>query len=174
MRWWTGFAAFGLAAVAVGSVAQEQGAAPPVTRREVGDWTILCAGEGGPCVMEQVGKTAQGETALNVQIERLAEPQTVGGQRVTAVANILAPLGVVLPSGLRLQIDAGETAASPFFVCQQAGCLVRAPLQDQLLDSFRRGNRARFTYAGIDGGQSREVQVDISLSGFTRAYDELD
>jgi invasion protein IalB len=171
---------FLLALAAATASAQEQQPAPPAapeaeafSRRAVGDWTIVCAPAGSPCVMEQIGKVASGEAALNIQIERLPQPQTVGGQQVSAVANILTPTGVLLQEGLQLRVDSGPEAASPFFVCQQSGCVVRAPLQTQLLDSFRKGARARFTYSLLDRNDVREVSADVSLSGFTRAFDEL-
>ncbi|MGF1660770.1 MAG: invasion associated locus B family protein [Rubrimonas sp.] len=160
-------------AALAGAAALAAASAQEVTREAIGDWTKLCAPSGAPCVMEQVGKTSAGESALNMQIERLAQPQTVDGQRIEAVANILTPLGVLLQPGLRLQIDGGEVQASPFFLCQQNGCVVRAPLRSDLLNAFRRGARARLSYAGLDGGEAREVSVDISLAGFTRAFDAL-
>jgi invasion protein IalB len=173
-----------LALAALPAAAQEQQPAPQAapqaapggesfSRRAVGDWTVVCAASGSPCVMEQLGKAASGETALNIQIERLKEPQRIGGQQVTAVANILTPTGVLLQNGLQLQVDGGAKAASPFFVCQTSGCVVRAPLQNQVLDSFRRGASARFTYALLDRNDVREVSANVSLSGFTRAFDEL-
>jgi invasion protein IalB len=151
--------------------AQQQ---PQTTRKEVGDWTVICDVSGKPCVMEQVGKTAQGETALSVQIAKLPQPQSVEGKRVEAVGTFLVPLGVLLQQGLRLRIDSGQTAASPFFLCQPNGCIVRAPMEGGLLEQFRRGSRATLTFALIgQNGQAREVSASISLSGFTRAYNAL-
>lgn len=144
-----------------------------VTRQQVGDWTVICAAAGRPCVMEQNGKTEQGETALSMQIEKLPEPQAVDGKTVEAVGNFLVPLGVLIQAGLKLQVDAGPVAASPYLLCQQNGCIVRAPLQADILQSFRRGARATLTFAILNNGQPREVAVPISLSGFTRAYNAL-
>ena len=143
------------------------------TRQQVGDWTVICAPEGRPCVMEQIGKTSQGENALSMQVEKLPEPQTVEGQRIEAVGNFLVPLGVLLQAGLRLRVDSGETAASPYFICQQNGCIVRAPLQAAIIDSFRRGARATLTFAVLNEGQPRDIDITLSLSGFTRAYNTL-
>lgn len=148
-------------------------AAQNVTRQQVGDWTVICAAAGRPCVMEQVGKTEQGESALSMQIEKLPQPQTVEGRRIEAVGNFLVPLGVLLQAGLKLRVDAGETASSAYFLCQQSGCIVRAPLQPDLLDSLRRGARATLSFTVLNEGQPREVPVAISLSGFTRAYNAL-
>lgn len=160
------------AALSLSSVASAQTAAE-TTRQQIGDWTVICAAAGRPCVMEQVGKTAQGEDALSMQIEKLPEPQTVDGQRVEAIGNFLVPLGVLIQAGLRLRVDSGETAASPYFLCQQNGCIVRAPLQSGIIDSFRRGARATLTFAALNNGQPSDIDVTLSLSGFTRAYNTL-
>jgi invasion protein IalB len=165
-------AAIVTAFVGLPSLAPAQTAQEP-TRQQVGDWTVICAPAGRPCVMEQIGKTAQGEDALSMQIEKLPEPQTVDGQQIESVGNFLVPLGVLLQAGLRLRVDSGETAASPYFLCQQNGCVVRAPLQPELLDRFRRGARATLTFAALDNGQPRDVEISLSLSGFTRAYNTL-
>lgn len=154
------------------SVASAQTAAE-TTRQQIGDWTVICAAEGRPCVMEQIGKTAQGEDALSMQIEKLPEPQTVDGQQIEAIGNFLVPLGVLIQAGLRLRVDSGETAASPYFICQQNGCIVRAPLQAGIIDSFRRGARATLTFSALNNGEPNDIEVTLSLSGFTRAYNTL-
>lgn len=143
------------------------------TRQQVGDWTVICAPGGRPCAMEQVGKTAQGEDALSMRIEKLPEPQTVNGQRIEAVGSFLVPLSVLLQQGLRLRIDAGETAASPYLLCQPNGCVAQAQLDPAIIDGFRRGARATFTYTLVQGGNAGDVSATISLSGFTRAYNSL-
>lgn len=144
-----------------------------VTRTPIGDWTKVCINEGATCVVEQIGKTASGEDALRIRIEKLPSPQTVNGQSIVAVANIEVPLGVVLSTGLKLRIDQGQVTASPYFVCQAQGCVVRAPLQNELLESLKRGARAQFSFTVIQQGEGRDIPIDISLSGFTRAFDSL-
>ena len=151
------------------AAAQEQN----VTRTPIGDWSKVCLPDGGACVIEQIGKTAAGEEALRIRIEKLQAPQQVNGESIEAVANIEVPLGVVLSTGLKLRIDQGEVSASPYFVCQAQGCLVRAPLQNALLEALKRGARAQFAFTVIQQGAGRDVPIDISLSGFTRAYDSL-
>jgi invasion protein IalB len=121
--------------------------------------------------MEQVGKTTQGENALSMQIERLPEPAKMGPETVEFVANFLTPLGVLVQEGLELRIDGGEPQRSPYFLCQQNGCVVRAPLTKKLVDQFRRGKQAAFAFALVQNGKAGKVSATISLSGFTRALD---
>jgi len=97
----------------------------------------------------------------------------VNGERVDIVADILTPLGTILSEGLSLRIDDGAEQRSPFFICQQNGCVVRAPLPKALLDQMRRGRTAVFTFAALDGGQVRRFTAPISLTGFTRSVEAL-
>ncbi len=161
--------AVAFAAATAGTASAQQGA--DVTRTAQGDWTVVCAKAGRPCIMEQVGKTAQGESALNMQIERLPEPTSVGSERVEFVANILTPLGVVLNEGLELRVDGGEPQRSAYFVCQPNGCIVRSPLSNALINAFRRGRVATFSFAILQNGRAGEVPVTVSLTGFTRALE---
>lgn len=157
-------------AFAAAAAAQE---APELVRTPMGDWTKICNKEGTACLIEQVGKTAAGEEALRIQIEKLPEPQDVGGQRIESLAIIRVPLGVILTEGLKLKIDQGEVSESPYLTCQPGACVVRAPLQASLLASFKGGAKAQFSFTVFADGQPQQVPIDISLSGFTRAYDSL-
>lgn len=158
---------FALAAV---PAAAQQGAGE-TTRTTQGDWTVICAKAGRPCIMEQVGKTPQGENALSMQIERLPEPTRMGAETVEFVANILTPLGVLVQEGLELRVDGGDPQRSPYFLCQQNGCVVRAPLTKAIVDSFRRGKQAAFAFALVQNGKAGKVAATISLTGFTRALE---
>jgi invasion protein IalB len=156
--------------LAAAPAAAQQGAAE-TTRTTQGDWTVICAKAGRPCIMEQVGKTSQGENALSMQIERLPQPTRMGAETVEYVANILTPLGVLIQEGLELRIDGGEPQRSPYFLCQPNGCVVRAPLTKALVDSFRRGKQAAFAFALVQNGKAGKVSAAISLSGFTKALE---
>jgi invasion protein IalB len=165
--------------LSLGAVVLALGAAPGLaqqgetTRTTSGDWTVICAKAGRPCIMEQVGKTPQGENALSMQLERLPQPGTMNGEQVDTVANILTPLGVLIQEGLELRIDGGEPQRSPYFLCQPNGCVVRAPLPKRLLDQMRRGKAATFTFAVVQNGRAGKVSTTISLTGFTKALDSL-
>lgn len=153
--------------------AQETPQEPEITRREVGDWTVVCTDEGARCLMTQVGKTAQGEDVMGMEVQKLAEPKTAEGRRLIAIGNFIVPLGVLIQEQLALQVDSGETSRAPYSICQQNGCLVQVPLDEALVDAFRRGARARFTFSVPGDGQPQQVAATISLSGFTRAFNSL-
>jgi invasion protein IalB len=140
----------------------------------VGDWSVLCTEDGTQCAMQQVGRTAQGEDALLIELNKFAEPQTANGRQFVARGVILAPLGVLLPPQIRLDVDGNDLGAVPFFRCTPDNCQAQVQFEQNVIDGFIRGARARFTYVVPSGqGEAQEVTAEVSLSGFTRAYNSL-
>lgn len=132
-----------------------------------GAWTIRCATEGSDeCIMIQTGQV-EGQDALVVALRRVNGVQ-VEGQPVPAVLDVTAPLGVLLTYQVRLQIDGGETRVIVLQRCSPQNCAGRTPVSEQMVADFKRGNIAKFGFY-LD----REVLVDLSLSGFTKAYNSL-
>ncbi|MEO1315415.1 MAG: invasion associated locus B family protein [Pseudomonadota bacterium] len=161
-----GLAAFALA-LPLGAAAQQQ--AEEVRDRH-GDWTVRCATANETCVMQQVGQGADGNDVLEVRIRKLDGLTTDDGEQVPAAIQILAPLGVFLPAGVRVQVDGNEVRSAPFEQCQQGGCVVRQPMSQAFLDEMRAGSMAKVTLVAVP---RQEVTVSISLTGFTRAYNNI-
>ncbi|MEL6768364.1 MAG: invasion associated locus B family protein, partial [Pseudomonadota bacterium] len=74
------------------------------------------------------------------------------------------------PAGVRVQVDGNEVRSAPFEQCQQGGCVVRQPMSQAFLDEMRAGSTAKVTLVAVP---RQEVSVSISLTGFTRAYNEI-
>jgi invasion protein IalB len=162
-----------VAAFALGGAALAQDADDGLERTEFGDWTRVCAPNDGGCALQQLGRTEGGESSLLFSVEKLAEPRTVDGVTAEAVAVIRTPLLVLLNGGLRIQVDSGEPVASPYFTCDEGGCIVQALLRPEQLASFRAGARARIAYTLLQNGQPQNVVSTVSLSGFTRGFNGL-
>ena len=152
-----------------GGVAPSQNLADLV-RTKHGDWDVACEKSGKPCVMAQIGNDDKGTPILEMVLRLLPDPQEVQGQRVVAVTDFITPLGVVLTSGLTLQIDSQQEQKAPFQVCTEQGCLVREPLTQEAVDRFKKGANAKVTLVAAQQGP---VSAVISLRGFTKAFSEL-
>ncbi|ASJ72424.1 invasion associated locus B family protein [Granulosicoccus antarcticus] len=137
---------------------------------KVGAWNVACDGEGKNCAMAQIGNDSKGTPVLEMVIRKLAEPLEVGERTAIAVLDVITPLGVVLPEGLAVTIDNGQQETAPFQVCTEQGCLVREPIDSDLVDRFKGGNGAVISVIAASQG---EVSASISLSGFTKAYASL-
>ncbi len=143
---------------------------PSGARESYGAWEVACAADGNNCAMAQIGNDAGGTPILEMVVRKLEEPLEVGERTAIAVLDVITPLGVVLPEGLSVKIDGGREESAQFQVCTEQGCLVREPIDGDLIARFKRGNNAVVSVIAANQG---EVSASISLSGFTKAFDAL-
>jgi invasion protein IalB len=139
-------------------------------RSQFGDWDVACDPQGANCAMAQIGNDATGTPVLEMVIRKLQAPLEVGERTATAVLDVITPLGVVLTEGLSIAIDNGDKESAPFQICTEQGCLVREPVDDDLIKRLKRGGSASVSVIAANQG---EVKAKLSLSGFTKAYDSL-
>lgn len=138
-----------------------------VLKETHGAWEIHCIQGAETCVMQQVGKTGDGRRALLVMVERLAGV-TADGKNVPAAITVHAPLGVLIPYHVRVRVDQGEVRPVELIRCLSESCMARSPLFDADVEAFKRGTTARFGFF-----LTEEVLTDLSLSGFTAAFNAL-
>lgn len=139
-------------------------------REKFGAWDVACPPSGDNCAMAQIGNDSTGTPVLEMVVRKLAEPLEVGDRTAIAVLDVITPLGVVLTEGLSVTIDGGRRESAPFQICTEQGCLVREPIDDDLVTRLKRGNTAEVSVVAANQG---EVKATLSLSGFTRAYNGL-
>lgn len=138
-------------------------------REKHGAWEIICIKGTDNCSMRQIGKSAKGEDALLVTISKVTA-KAKDGSAIPATAEIMAPLGVLLPAGIRVQVDSGKVRGTGFQVCIPVGCLAQDAVSQEFLGDLKGGSTAKMML--VLPGQG-EVSVNISLSGFTKAFGTL-
>lgn len=155
--------------MAIVSIAPAAENLPPL-RATHGDWQVRCSAVAGSereqCVLMQsvAGKKPGDESiGLTVIILRLAGD---GGWMM----RILAPSGVLLPSGLGLMIDESDIGRASFVKCPANGCIAEVVLDDMLLDKLKVGKTATFI---IFRTPEEGIGIPISLSGFGPGLDRL-
>ena len=86
------------------------------------------------------------------------------------VLRVVAPLGVLLPTGLGLKIDSADMGHAPFMKCGKIGCIAEVVVTDQIVSKFKTGKNAVFIIF-----QTPEVGIGfpVSLSGFNAGYKAL-
>jgi invasion protein IalB len=147
--------------------AQAQQEAPKqVLKATHGAWEVHCLEGTETCAMQQVGNV-DGQPALRVAVQRLAGV-TAGGKDVPAVLAVNTPINVDLPPGVVVRVDDGNSARLPFVRCVPNSCLAQAPVSEDAIAELKGGATAHFAFS-----RQEEVSVEISLNGFTAAYDEL-
>lgn len=152
---------------AVVAVAPPSAGEPPV-RSTHGDWQIRCDTPAGAqdeqCVLMQfVTAEDRDNVGLTVIILKTADKQA-------RIMRVLAPLGVLLPSGLGLKIDTEDMGRAGFVRCLPNGCVAEVILEDQLLASLRKGTTATFI---IFQTPEEGIGIPISLNGFGPGFDSL-
>lgn len=152
---------------AVVAVAPPSAGEPPV-RSTHGDWQIRCDTPAGAqneqCVLMQfVTAEDRDNVGLTVIILKTADRQA-------RIMRVLAPLGVLLPSGLGLKIDTADMGRAGFVRCLPNGCVAEVILEDQLLESLKTGATATFI---IFQTPEEGIGIPISLSGFGSGFDAL-
>ena len=119
------------------------------------------------CVMIQI---ARHPTQQNFGLSVLVVKQTVQEKTVTQL-RITAPLGVYLPFGVGVEIDGAAIGRLGYEVCAPPGvCTATTFMDDELLGKFKAGGASKLYIKDIRG---RDSVFDLSLKGFTKAFEEL-
>lgn len=155
------------AVLAIGT-AQVSAQTNDVLKEKHGDWEIRCIDGTDTCAMSQVGSTGDGKRALLVTIQRLQGAKADNGVAIPAAMTVQTPLGILLPYGVRLKIDSAEVVPLPLARCVPAGCISQAPMLDEAVGRMKKGSTAVFGFF-LD----QEIIVNVSLSGFTKAFNSL-
>lgn len=81
----------------------------------------------------------------------------------TKILRVVAPLGVLLPTGLGLKIDNVDVGHAPFLKCGPVGCVAEVVANDDLVGKMKSGQSAVFI---IFQTPEFGIGVPVSLAGF--------
>ncbi len=158
------------AGLPLGEEVSEDGAGEGYVDGTYGDWTKICQRTGtdvDPCGLTQLMTDEEGSPVAEITVF----PLPPGGEAV-AGANIVTPLGTVLPSQITLRVDGGTPRRYPFFFCDVSGCYAQVGFTAAMIESFRRGNVATLTIASVMA-PDQPIDLTLSLQGFTAGYTSL-
>lgn len=165
--------ALGLLLTPAALMAQEADKPAPAAELKTtthGAWTVVCSTDAkARCVMEQIGKTAEGQDILMARLQHVP-PQDSPEGTINTVISVQVPLGVMLQAGLALQIDSGKASAVGYTRCSQDGCFMQSPLPGAMVAAMKKGVNAKFSMVLPP---NKRVDSTLSLSGFTAAYNAL-
>lgn len=88
----------------------------------------------------------------------------------TKLLRVVAPLGVLLPTGLGLKIDGTDVGHAPFLKCGMVGCVAEVVVDDKLVEKLETGKNAIFI---IFQTPEAGIGVPISLAGFADGFKNL-
>lgn len=92
----------------------------------------------------------------------------LSGNENRSIGRVLLPLGLSLPSGVRLAVDDGAPIPGKFSSCIQTGCFVEFSIEPEFARNLRRGEAIRI--AALNQ-YLNEIGFLAPLSGLTAAID---
>jgi invasion protein IalB len=130
-----------------------------------GAWNMVCDTPPGAAneqcaLMQNVVADDRPEVGLSVVVLRTAD-------RKSELLRILAPLGVLLPNGLGLEIDAKNIGTAYFVRCFQDGCYAEVVLDEKLLAALKGGKTAIFK---VFQTPEEGIGIPVDLTGFSEGY----
>jgi invasion protein IalB len=159
-----GAAVFMMAAMTWSDRALAQGAVKSVH----GDWQIRCdtppGAQGEQCaLMQSVTAEDRPNIGLTVIVLKTSDQKS-------RLMRVVAPLGVLLPSGLGLKIDNQDVGRAGFVRCLPNGCVAEVVMDDNLIKQLRNGQTSTFI---IFQTPEEGIGFPMSLKGFGEGYDQL-
>lgn len=140
-----------------------------VVKSQHGDWQMSCDTPPGASfeqcgLVQLVTATNQPNVQLNVAVLKTAD----GEARILRVA---APLGVLLPNGLGLNVDGTDLGRVAFTRClPNFGCVAEVIMDDNLIATLSSGENAIFV---VFRTPEEGIGIPVSLSGFEEGFAAL-
>ena len=156
------------ALVAALTILAAEVSAQGVVRSVHGDWQIRCDTPPGAqseqcALIQSVTAEDRPNVGLTVIVLKTADQKS-------RLMRVLAPLGVLLPSGLGLKIDQTDVGRAGFVRCLPNGCVAEVVMDDKLVGQLKSGQLATFI---IFQTPEEGIGIPLSLSGFGAGFDKL-
>jgi invasion protein IalB len=139
-----------------------------VVKSKHGDWELRCETPPGAqneqCALLQ-SVAAEDKPNINLVVIVL---KTADGK--SRLLRVIAPLGVLLPSGLGLKIDDIDVGRAGFVRCLPTGCIAEVVMEEKLIDQMKNGKTATFI---IFQTPEEGVGIPLALEGFREGFDSL-
>jgi invasion protein IalB len=135
-----------------------------------GDWEVQCIAVSQTdelCQMFQLLTDGAGNNVAEVNVFRLA-----GSGPAVAGGTFIVPLETLLTEKLTIAVDGTGPKRYDFAFCNEVGCIARLGFTQEDVDRFRAGAVAQVSIVPALAPDQR-VTVEMSLSGFTAAFDEV-
>jgi len=151
-------------ALAPSQTALAQGAVKSVHK----DWQIRCDTPPGAkseqcALIQSVTAEDRANVGLTVIVLKTADAKS-------RLMRVVAPLGVLLPSGLGLKIDNADIGRAGFVRCLPNGCIAEVVMDDALVKKLQTSKTATFI---IFQTPEEGIGFPMSLNGFAEGYAKL-
>jgi len=131
-------------------------------------WAVNCKSgaseQGLECRLSQTVVTQQGGQVLADVTFRIP------ADKKNPEAIVRLPLGVFLPAGATLQVDAKTAQKLDFRACDRNGCYAQAAVSSQMLKDLQEGKELKVSFKNLT---ENDIDVPLSLDGFPDAYRKI-
>jgi invasion protein IalB len=132
------------------------------------EWQIRCDTPPGAqteqcALMQSVVAEDRANVTLTVLVLKTADHKS-------RMMRVVAPLSVLLPTGLGLKIDNTDVGRAGFVRCLPNGCIAEVIMDDNLIKQLRTGTTATFI---IFQTPEEGIGFPLSLKGFGEGFDKL-
>ena len=139
-----------------------------VVKAQYGVWQMSCDTPPGAsfeqcAIIQNVTAEDQPNVGLSVIVLMWAVRQA-------RVLRVVAPLGVLLPKGLGLNVDGVDMGRVAFVRCLPNGCVAEVVIDDALLKTLSEGKNAIFV---VFKTPEEGVGIPVSLTGFADGFKQL-
>lgn len=160
--------AIALATLLSASLASNPAAAQGAVRSVHGEWEIRCdTPPGAPseqcALMQYVTAADRDNVGLTVIVLKTAD-------KSARILRVLTPLGVLLPHGLGLKVDATDVGRAGFVRCLPQGCIAEVIMDDKLVSLLSSGQTATFI---VFQTPEEGIGIPIELNGFKTGFGQL-
>ena len=150
------------------SLAAGSAFAQGAVRSTHGDWQMRCEVPPGAkaeqcALVQNVAAEDRPNLTLLVIVLKTADQKS-------RLLRVVAPLGVLLPSGLGLKIDDKDIGRAGFVRCLPNGCVAEVVMDDNLLNQIKTAKTATFI---IFETPEEGIGFPLSLKGLADGYDKL-
>jgi invasion protein IalB len=164
----TGVALAALLALAAMLALTDAAAAQGAVRSVHKDWQIRCDTPPGAkneqcALIQSVTAEDRANVGITVIVLKTADQKS-------RLMRVIAPLGVLLPSGLGLKVDDADIGRAGFVRCLPNGCVAEVVMDDNLIGQLRNGQTSTFI---IFQTPEEGIGFPMSLKGFGEGFDKL-
>ena len=154
--------------VALTAVPVERAAAQGAVKSVHKDWQIRCDTPPGAkaeqcALIQSVTAEDRANVGLTVIVLKTADKKS-------RLMRVVAPLGVLLPSGLGLKIDKADIGRAGFVRCLPNGCVAEVVMDDELIKQAAHRQDRDLHHLPDAGGRHR---LSDEPAGFGEGYDKL-
>ena len=141
---------------------------PGTVKEQHGDWQLSCDTPPGAsfeqcAIIQNVTAEDQPNVGLSVIVLKTADNKA-------RLLRVLAPLGVLLPNGLGLNVDGTDMGRVAFVRCLPNGCVAEVVMDDALLATLSKGKSAIFI---VFKTPEEGIGIPVSLNGFAEGFAAL-